>query len=90
MADKPKSEEKPKSEDKGRFVGVVGVGHERYQVHLIETVGEKVVRREVLSAGRTEMVKGKMVTGNSLAVTRADLNTAVARKLLDVTDLWRK
>lgn len=76
--------------DKGRFIGIVGTGKERYQIHLIETLGEKVVRREILHAGRTELVQGRMTTGDGLAVTRANFNASVAKKLLDISDLWKK
>ena len=74
---------------KGRFVGVVGVGKERYQVHLIETVGETVVRREVLYAGRLDTVQGKPVQGESLASTLSNVNVSVGKHLRDVSDLWK-
>lgn len=75
---------------KGRFIGLVGSGHERYQVHLIETVGETVVRREVLYAGRKDMVRGVEVQGEGLAAALASLNAALGKHLRDnVSDLWK-
>lgn len=76
--------------EKGRFVGLVGVGRERYQVHLIETVGQTVVRREVLYAGRQDVVGGVPVQGDTLAVSLSNLNAALGRHLRDtVSELWR-
>lgn len=75
--------------DKGRFIGVVAVGRERYQVHLIETVGTHVVRREVLYAGRMDTVGGKPVQGDTLAATFSNLNAALGKHLRDVSDLWK-
>ena len=75
---------------KGRFVGLVGVGKERYQVHLIETVGQTVVRREVLYAGRKDVINGVEVQGDTLAAALSNLNAAMGKHLRDnVSDLWR-
>ena len=63
---------------KGRFVGLVQTAKERYQVHLIETVGETVVKRTVLYAGRTEP-DGRV--GDSLPVALAQLNAAVGKQI---------
>ena len=73
---------------RGRFVGVVGVGKELYQVHLLETVGEAVVKRTVLAEGRLNKLNGKDVRGEGLAVTRANVNTANGKYLSELTDLW--
>lgn len=75
---------------KARFVGLVGAGKERYQVHLIEMVGEKVVKRTILHHGREEKVNGEVVCGDSIAVARSALLSAVGKHLTDVSDLWRK
>lgn len=84
-----KPKEEPKG-DKGRFIGLVGTGHERYQVHLIETVGETVVKRTVIAPGRKEMVRGQMVEGETIAVALQSLTIARAKHLSDVSDLWQK
>lgn len=79
---------------KGRFIGIVGTGRERYQIHLLETVGDTVVSREILRAGRKDRLKLPSgaeveVQGDGLAVTRGNFNTEVARHLVDVSDLWK-
>lgn len=74
---------------RGRFVGLVSTGRERYQVVMLETVGDVVVTRKVVDAGRTDVVQGKFVTGNMLASALAALNVALGRYLRDVSDLWR-
>lgn len=75
--------------DRGRFIGLVAVGKERYQVHLIETVGQTVVRREVLYAGRTDTIGGKLVTGDGIAAAFSSLNSALGKHLREASDLWR-
>lgn len=75
---------------KGRFIGLVGVGHERYQVHLLETVGETVVRREVLYAGRKDIVRGVEVEGEGIAQSLHSLNAALGKHLRDnASELWK-
>jgi hypothetical protein len=74
---------------KGRFVGVVGVGKERYQTVLIETVGDVVVLREVLFAGRSDVVQGKPVQGDPLASTLSNVNVSIGKHLRDISDLWQ-
>ena len=74
---------------RGRFVGLVATGKERYQVVLLETVGDVVTKREVLSAGRTDMVEGKQVTGDPLPNSMMNLNVAIAKRVREATDLWR-
>lgn len=75
--------------EKGRFVGLVGVGRERYQVHLLETVGQTVVKRTVLYAGRKDVVGGVEVQGDSLPAALANLNAAMGKHLREASDLWR-
>jgi len=75
--------------EKGRFVGLVAVGRERYQVHLIETVGQTVVRREVLSAGRGDVVDGKRIQGDTLAAAYSALTAAMGKHLREASDLWK-
>lgn len=68
--------------ERGRFIGAVAVGKERYQVHLLELVGDTVVRREVLNAGKVDKLSdGTTVRGDGLAVTLANINTAVSKFL---------
>ena len=74
---------------RGRFVGLVSAGRERYQVVMLETVGDVVVTRKVVDAGRADVVQGKPVVGNSLASALSSINVAVGRYLRDVSDLWR-
>ena len=74
---------------RGRFVGLVGVGKERYQVHLVETIGEVVVKREVLLAGRRDVVQGVEVQGESLAVALEALKNALTKRIRDTaSELW--
>lgn len=73
---------------RGRWVGIVAVAKGRYQIHLLETVGETVVKREVLVAGRKDVVNGREVRGETLAPALAALNVAVARHLREASDLW--
>jgi len=73
----------------GRFVGLVATGRERYQVVMLETIGDVIVTRKVLDAGRTDVVGGKHVTGNGLAGALASINVTVGRYLRDVADLWQ-
>lgn len=75
--------------ERGRFVGLVATGKERYQVHLIETVGQHVVRREVLAAGRLDTVGGKPVQGDTIASAFQSLNAAVGKYLREASDLWK-
>lgn len=87
---KPKPTVKLEPLRKGRFVGLVGSGDERYQVHLIETEGDKVTRREVLVEGRIDTIRGSLCQGESLAVAKSAFHVQVGKHLTDVTDLWRK
>ena len=75
--------------ERGRFVGLVATGKGRYQVHLIETVGQHVVRREVLAAGRLDTVDGKPVQGDTIAAAYMGLNAAVGKHLREASDLWK-
>ena len=75
---------------RGRFVGLVATGKERYQVVLLEMTGDVVTKREVLEAGRTDMVQGKLVTGDPLPNALLGLNTAIAKRVRDASDLWMK
>jgi hypothetical protein len=74
---------------RGRFVGLEATGPERYQVVLLETVGGAIVKREVLSAGKLDMVHGRPVTGSSLPVALHALDAAIHRRVREATDLWR-
>jgi hypothetical protein len=73
---------------RGRFIGLVATGKERYQVVLLETVGDVVVKRVTLMAGRTDMVQGKQVTGDPLPNALLGINVALAKHLREATDLW--
>ena len=73
---------------RGRFIGLVATGKERYQVVLLETVGETVTKREVISAGRTDTVGGRPVTGDPLPSAFLQLNVALAKRIREATDLW--
>jgi len=75
---------------KGRFLGLVATGRERYQVVMMETVGDQVTKREVLDAGRADVVNGVPLTGNSLHVALAQLNVYLQKRLRDVaSELWK-
>lgn len=73
---------------RGRFVGLVATGKARYQVLLLETVGDVVVKREVIAAGRTDIVQGKEVTGDPLPNALLMLNMALAKRVREASDLW--
>ncbi len=73
---------------RGRFVGLVATGKGRYQVHLIETVGEVVTKREVLSRGRTDTVQGVLVTGDPLPNALLELNVGMTKRVREASDLW--
>lgn len=73
---------------RGRFVGLVATGKERYQVVLIETAGDVVTKREVLSAGRTDTVQGQMVTGDPLPNALLQLNVGLTKRVREASDLW--
>ena len=75
---------------RGRFVGLVATGKERYQVVLLETCGDVVTKREVLEAGRTDMMQGVPVTGDPLPNALMQLNVAFTKRLREASDLWMK
>lgn len=75
---------------RGRFVGLVATGKARYQVVLLETVGDVVVRREVLSAGRTDTIQGEQVTGDPLPNALLQLNVGLTKRVREASDLWMK
>jgi hypothetical protein len=67
----------------------VATSPERYQVVLLETVGDVVVKREVLEGGREEMYQGRRVKGASLAVAMSAFNTETSRRIREASDLWQ-
>lgn len=73
--------------NRGRFVGLVVVAKNHYQVELIETVGQTVVRREVLAEGRGGVLNGKQVPGSTLPVALAELNVALSKHVRE-TSAW--
>ena len=87
------SSEKPQPKlpvgERGRFIGLVATGKERYQVHLLETAGESIVKRTVISEGRSDTVGGKLLRGDSLPVALAAVRAAMSKHLMQASDLWR-
>lgn len=73
---------------RGRFIGLVATGKARYQVILLETVGDAIVKREVISAGRTDTMDGKTVTGDPLPNALLMLNTGLTKRIREASDLW--
>lgn len=55
---------------------------------MIETEGERVVKRTVLEAGRDETRNGKTVKGVSLAVALSAYNLETSRRIREASDLW--
>ncbi len=51
---------------------------------MLETVGDAVVKRTVLNAGRTE----NGVTGDSISNAFAGINVAVTKHIREASDLW--
>ena len=74
---------------KGRGLEVMAVGKELYQVFLLETVGGAVVKRTCIYEGRDHGKDGKVQRGETLAVTRGNLNAAIGRYMTDLSDLWK-
>jgi|GEM_PF-4754551 hypothetical protein len=75
---------------KGRFLGLVATGKELYQVHLLETVGDRIVTHAVVDKGRENTQDGKTVMGMSLAVAAGQLTIAVSRRLIaEASSLWQ-
>jgi len=89
--DQPKQQQKPQvpSGPKGRFLGLVASGKELYQVVMLETEGDRVVRRVVLEAGREETRGGKTVRGCSLATAMHAYNQEVSKRIREASDLWQ-
>lgn len=56
---------------------------------MLETEGDRVVRRTVLEPGKEEIRNGKTVRGSSLAVSLSAFNTEVSRRIREASDLWR-
>jgi hypothetical protein len=82
-----------KAGPRGRFVGLVAVAPETYQVVVLDTEGVdegiEIVDISVPERGREKQFRGKMVSGVSLAVAFSALNTAVAKSLRDnPSELW--
>jgi len=92
---KPKVSESPKSpmppSTAGRFVGLVAVGKERYQVHVLEMVGDVIEKREVYEAGKDDIVNGLPVPGLSLASAWYSFQQAAGKSVKDnASSLWQR
>jgi hypothetical protein len=74
---------------RGRFLGLVSTGKELYQVVMLETEGDRVVKRTVLEAGREETRGGKTARGASLAVALSAFTLETSRRIREASDLWQ-
>lgn len=76
---------------RGRFVGLVATGKERYAPALIETLNGEIVSFEVLGTLKTDTLNGVTVTGESLPNAALVAQIAFQRNLKDkASDLWSK
>ena len=76
---------------RGRFVGLVATGKERYAPALIETLNGEIVSFEVLGTLKTDTLNGVTVTGESLPNAALVAQIAFQRNLKDkASDLWAK
>lgn len=85
-----KQQNQPQSSGpRGRFLGLVATGKELYQVVMLETEGDRVVKRTPLEAGREETRNGKTVKGVSLAVALSSFTLETSRRIREASDLWQ-
>lgn len=75
----------------GRFVGLVAVGKERYQIHVLDVLGDVIEKREVYEAGKDDVVNGVTVPGLSLASAWYAFQQAAGRSVKDkASEFWQR
>lgn len=75
----------------GRFVGLVAVGKERYQVQVLDVAGDVITKRETYEAGKDDVVNGVTVAGLSLASAWYAFQQAAGQRLKDrASELWQR
>ncbi len=87
----PEARKEPMAKGRGRFVGLLCLGKEKYQPMVIEMLDGVVIRAENLSKPRTDTMNNVTVVGDSLASARMTVTVGIQRHLVDrASELWPK
>lgn len=76
---------------RGRFVGLLAVGKEKYQAIAIELVDGEIVSAERLSRPSTSTTNGVTIEGDALASSAMQVAIGMQRFVRDrASELWQK
>ena len=90
-ANQPVPTSKKPLKGRGRFVGLVSTGKERYVPALVETKDGEIVSIEVIGTPKTDTMNGVTTVGESLANAALTAQIAFQRNLKDkASELWNK
>lgn len=90
-ANQPPPTSKKPLKGRGRFVGLVSTGKERYVPALIETKDGEIVSLEVIGIPKTDTMDGVTTVGETLSNAALVAQIAFQRNLKDkASELWSK
>lgn len=88
---KPAAPKKTSLKGRGRFVGLLAVGKEKYQAIAIEIVDGEIVSSERLSRPSTSTTNGVTIEGDALASAAMQVAIGMQRYVRDrASELWQK